>query len=274
MAGTEHAAIRAEGREILKVLSKKEGKTPASAPASGMHSHGVFRYVLARVQLYVMAGEGAGMSFGELSGKADVSAPTSYKAVYKHPETAAQFHEMLHQWEWALYGTGVANPLVVKQFLQDVVYSPARTKHWSWMMAYAHFLSYIEFIEDKPERKLNLSNVFAAGAHDDRKDRAAVIGVDVFGSLFATGAQAARGPRNDSVTKVPGSLSSQRPCNSWNDNKPCRPEDIVTGPDGKPRCSFRHACGQELAKGADGKPKFCFMDHRKCHGCKNPEFKQ
>ena len=167
----------------------------------------------------------------------------------------------------------MADILIAKKFVQDVVFEPIRTHGWSWMMAYCHLLAYLELIEDHPERSLNLSNVLDGGAHDNRARRAEAIGKqsDVFGSLFAVGDQSVRGPRNISTAgKTPGNPNSQLPCISWNENKPCRPEDI--GPDG--RCSFRHKCGQRIGTLDNGKPKFCFLDHRKCDGCKNPEFKK
>lgn len=278
--------VRAEGRAILKMITEHYSKSRLAGPTTGMHTHGAYRYTLAKVQKHVMKNGSADMYVDTVGSSEEASTSKAEssvcKAEYMHPKTAAQFHEMLDHWELTLVVTGVANIVETKQFIYDVVHHPARTLDWSWMMAYCHFLAYLETVENNPDKGYTLSNVLKAGAHDLMKARAETLGKgsDVFGSLFATGAQAARAPRNDSA-KVKGSPTSERPCHSWNNNQPCRPEDIVTAPDGTKRCSFRHGCGQELGKDANGKPKlfsngkaFCFMDHRKCEGCRNPEFKK
>ena len=276
-AGDQHAALRAEGRAMMKEVREIEKvireKGSAAGPSTSLHTHGHFRYCLARVQLHVMGSLRANMYVDTGGATTDTSAATSYKSTYQHPKSASDFFEMISLWEWALHATGVADILIAKKFVQDVVFEPIRTHGWSWMMAYCHLLAYLELIEDHPERSLNLSNVLDGGAHDNRARRAEAIGKqsDVFGSLFAVGDQSVRGPRNISTAgKTPGNPNSQLPCISWNENKPCRPEDI--GPDG--RCSFRHQCGQRIGTLDNGKPKFCFLDHRKCDGCKNPEFKK
>ena len=270
LEGSEHASKRQEAREFIRVL---EGVTePKKAgPASGMTTHGHYRYILARVQGHVMDGGDAAL-YKESISKEEAKGATTHTAKYKHPKKANEFFEMVHLFQWTTHALGVMDVLVVSRFLQAVVYEPMRRQGWSWQMVYCYLLAHFEAIENSADEEgstFTLGNIVRSGGSDTKKDRAMVLGGEIFGSLFESGGSSARDLRNISAKGdgVKGNPKSTLPCHAWNNNQKHSAAVVASG-----QCSFRHGCGQVLGKGADGKDEFCFMDHRLCHGCKNPKF--
>ena len=270
LEGSEHASKRQEAREFIRVL---EGVTePKKAgPASGMTTHGHYRYILARVQGHVMDGGDAAL-YKESISKEEAKGAATHTAKYKHPKKANEFFEMVHLFQWTTHALGVMDVLVVSRFLQAVVYEPMRRQGWSWQMVYCYLLAHFEAIENSADEEgstFTLGNIVRSGGSDTKKDRAMVLGGEIFGSLFESGGSSARDLRNISAKGdgVKGNPKSTLPCHAWNNNQKHSAAVVASG-----QCSFRHGCGQVLGKGADGKDEFCFMDHRLCHGCKNPKF--
>ena len=268
--GSEHAAKRQEAREFIRVL---EGVTEPkkTGPASGMTTQGHYRYILARVQGHVMDGGDAAM-YKESISKEEAKGASTHTAKHKHPKKVNEFFEMVHLFQWTTHALGVVDVLVVSRFLQAVVYEPMRRQGWSWQMAYCNLLAHLEAIENSADEEgstFTLGNIVRSGGSDTKKDRAMVLGGEIFGSLFESGGSSARDPRNISAKGdgVKGNPKSTLPCHAWNNNQKHSAAVVASG-----QCSFRHGCGQVLGKGADGKDEFCFLDHRLCHGCKNPKF--
>ena len=102
-AGDQHAALRAEGRAMMKEVREIEKvireKGSAAGPSTSLHTHGHFRYCLARVQLHVMGSLRANMYVDTGGATTDTSAATSYKSTYQHPKSASDFFEMISLWE-------------------------------------------------------------------------------------------------------------------------------------------------------------------------------
>ena len=236
-------------------------KNECGACSSDTVCHGVYRYILARVQIHVMNGGDTALYSNKIV--EDVKGATSYEAKYRHPKKHCEFVEMVWLWAWVAHTTGVADFLVVTRFVQSVVNEPQRRRNWSWMMAYCHLVAYFEAIEESADEELTLTlaNVLQHGGADTRRERAMVLGKGIFGSLFAAESHMVRDSRDNSTTSkgpdgVKGSNTSKLPCKAYNSGG--RHSDAVVA---KGQCDFRHGCSHVTGKDDKGGDTFCFADH-------------
>ena len=236
------------------------GKSPNQCGAEA--GTGCFRYVLARVSFFVMKMPGTTV-FLDIAPESTAepgtsSAGASVSSKMHLPTTMEEFSEMLNLFTMLCHAAGLANNLVMQQFLQDVVYRSMRVLGLSWQGAYEMLMVYLAEVEENPHL-YNISNVFEKCGQDAKLRAAEQACKEHFGEgVFAPRSQSARGSGNPSVKKLPYNCPCKAdatlPCFPFNRMQD-HPDSCRDSPN-RNQCKYLHVCNQKLSDGS-----LCRGDH-------------
>ena len=236
------------GMQSLKLA----GETVLSA------SQGVLQFIWAKVSsvIHVRGGAVHRLEIG------NAPKPTALSATLSRPSSQDLYYEMLHYFAMVITALGIANALVVMQFLDKVAHGVVRRAE-SWKVSCELVLLYLRKIDQDPTHTLSMANVFEHGGQDTMLGEARVNA----GAFFRTlGENPRPGAAAGSGNEQQFHSSSKRPCKDYNAGRPC------TRLDAQGRCKFNHVCDQWVSD--KGKNGICGLCHPRGLGCSYDESKK
>ena len=247
---------------------------------------GKFLYILARTSAVVCRKENEKFELSldscdlcdpETPSSSSSSLARTYAAALFRPRSMAQMASLLNHFVLVAYATGVANPITLLPFLDDVVWEPLRLAILSWPVAFELLLVYLNLVDN--EDRWTLGNVFhGSGGLDAKRAEAEAMAVGKYtsDSFRAHGGKPGKRDGDDKsefyVGTVVGNPTATRGCAAHNNGTAHLKKHV--GPDGV--CNFFHGCDQYVTdKGPGGqclnpdhKRKNCTYDFAK--KCKQP----
>ena len=106
-------------------------------------------------------------SEGSSSSSSSSGLARTYAASLIRPRSLAQVAALLNHFILVAHATGVASPVVLIPFLDDVVWEPLRVDLISWPVAFELLLVYLHLVEGDP--RWSLSTVFHGSGGLDAK---------------------------------------------------------------------------------------------------------
>jgi hypothetical protein len=183
------------------------------------------------------------------------------------PRSEHEFFYMLQVWMMICHATGLANTLATGAFTLQVVHQQISLHRMSWQQAHELFLVYLEAVETAPVTSdLTIANVYASGAQDMYRERAAQRSKD----HFKPSPSGPPSPGGGGIFRFNGqhTPTATRCCVTFNLGKSEHPTSSLD-PAGK--CKYAHKCDHWVAKQPDGTPGGrCGGGHPRIK-CTNPE---
>ena len=193
------------------------------------------------------------------------------------PQSQEQLVCLLNHFMVVAFATGIANPLALGPFLDDIVYEPLRMGTLDWPVAFELLLIYLRMVENNGAN-WSLSTVFeSSGGIDAKRLEASTAARSLYPAVFfrTHGGKpfgdrklgddtATLGTKGDKTTvkgNVSDNATSNRGCVAWNLGRDHFKKHLDTNG----RCLFRHACDQFVTdKGKGGQ---CLGAHKRGADC-------
>ena len=252
--------------------------------APGSSITGKYLYILARLSTIVCKEENLKFELSldeticqecppEGSSSSSSGLARTYAASLFRPRSLPQMAALLNHFVLVAHATGVASPIVLLPFLDDVVWEPLRIGVLSWPVAFELLLVYLHLVES--ESRWSLSTVFhGSGGVDAKRAEAEAMATGKYPSdAFRThGGKPEPRTRlgDDDKTKggdapyvgnVQHNPNATRGCAAHNNGTPHLKKHVGAGG----LCNFFHGCDQYVTdKGPGGQ---CLsLDHKR-KGC-------
>ena len=241
--------------EVAKIQASISGlKTIGETVLSS--TQGVLQFLWARCSMAI-SGRYSGTYRVEVS---STSKSTALSASLVRPQTQDAYYELLHYFGMVVTALGIANALVLMNFLDKVAYGAVRLAE-GWKVSCELVLLYLKKVDQDPTGSLSLANVFEHGGQDTMLSEARRNA----GAFFRTRSGELRpGPAPSGGQQF--NPTSKKLCKDYNAGRPC------TRLDSQGKCVFNHACDQWVTdKGTAG---VCGGAHPRCDGCSYDESKK
>ena len=265
--------------ERLKALLATVNALPETV-GSGSSTEGAFLFVLAKLSSIYCTEKIVSFdicqdvdSYDEKDSFSGTGTPKSLSAKLVRPRTRAQCHSLIHNWGYVVTSVGLAHPVEIARFLDEVFYEPLRTDEAAWPVAFELILVYIRLMESKPSQYRLVDVATKAGGMDRCMQKAEKQARSNFpASCFRTPGGNPGNVKTDGHgdEKYKGAVSKGTPtakrfCIAFNSgaNHPHMAKHV--GQNGI--CKFKHACNKFVSdKGKYGR---CGQDHG-AFACDNP----
>jgi hypothetical protein len=148
---TEEEDIRKLTRrlECLKTACDVQAKiSGASANFTGLFETGILTFMWARVSEFVMKKDMQVKLNLDILGHKSDSTSSSMQARIMRPSYMSQFAEMINLWMMYLHSLGVANVLILMDFMEHCVFDTIRARGERWQFAHELMLVMFRRIED------------------------------------------------------------------------------------------------------------------------------
>ena len=265
VAGAE-LALRQEQATTAIEVAKLQGALDSlkmAGDAVTTTTQGVLAFIWAKVS-NIISKRNDGVVKLEVGSSSKAKA-SAISVTMARPSFEWMFFEMLHLFAYMITVLGIAKPVIVMRFLDDVVYGALRMGE-SWKCSFELLLLYLKEIDR--DAALTMANVFRRGGQDTLLAEARRNAAAFFRTRAGNALAGDDDEKTDVKPKPTGSFNkkSKQCCVDFNMGRPCRRLDE------QGNCLFNHKCNQYVSdKGPKG---VCFGDHARCHGCDYDESKK
>ena len=170
-------------------------------------------------------------------------------ATLTRPRSFAQMAALLNSFVLVCAASGVATPLSLLPFLDEVVYEPIRVGDLSWMVAFESLILYLRMVEHHPSEWNLISVVTKSGGIDAKRREATSIAHGLYPAAFFRPREGtSRGDGQDRLTGAKRIVvtsfnqGAKKGCSSWNLGNPHREKNVTNG-----KCEFFHGCDQYVS---------------------------
>lgn len=228
------------------------------------------RYCIDKVLSFDLCGEAEEDDEGS-SSKDSSSGGKTYSAKLTRPRTRAQCYSLIHNWCYVVSSVGLAHPIEISRFVDEVFMEPLRNDEIEWPVAFELILVYLRLMESRPAEYRLMNVVSKSGGMDSCRSKATAQAR----SNFSSSCFRARGgipgdvkPKPKKGDEFKGSITRDTPsasqyCKAYNEGLNHLAKHV--GPNGV--CRFKHLCNHYVT--GKGKAGRCNQAHSAL-ACSNP----